>query len=215
MFACIGAGISFYGVLQYVRAILGQGTKPRMASWMAWLTANSVFMYIAMSEGAYLAAAINGAGVLGNVLVIVASQKKKVPMRPADLTDWSCLAVSLLCIVLMAVMVEHKTAGALLAITANLVATAPTFRHAWRRPREEAWQLFAANATANGLGVAGIIIATGEEFTTMAGPLISTLGNLALVGITAGRGLLVAVENEVVHDVELIEEELAPERFAD
>ena len=45
--ACIGAGISFYGVLQYINGILHRGTKPRMASWVAWLTANSIFMVIA------------------------------------------------------------------------------------------------------------------------------------------------------------------------
>lgn len=213
--ACVGAGISFYGVLQYVTAILRHGTKPRMASWAAWLTANSVFTYIALSEGAWLAAAINGAGVLANILIIVASAKKNVSMRPADMTDWACLTASLLCIALMMLMGDNKTAGALFAIAANLVATAPTFRHAWHKPREEAWQLFAANATANGLGVIGIIIATGAEFTTMAGPLISTLGNVALVGITAGRGLVVAVEQEIARDVERIEEELVPERLLD
>lgn len=214
-FACIGAGISFYGVLQYVRAILAHGTKPRMASWVAWLTANSVFTYIAMSEGAWLAAAINTAGVFANILVIVASAKKNVSMRPVDMTDWSCLLVSLLCIMLMLLMDDNKTAGALFAIAANLVATTPTFRHAWHKPREEAWQLFAANATANGLGVIGIIIATGAEFTTLAGPLISTLGNLMLVGVTAGRRLFVVVENEIIRDIELVEEELVPERSVD
>lgn len=210
--ACVGAGISFYGVLQYVKAIMGAGTKPRMASWVAWLTANSVFTYIAVSEGAWLAAAINGAGVLANGLVIITSAKKRVSMRPTDMTDWACLAVSLLCIAMIIIMAENKTAGALFAIAANLVATAPTFRHAWHKPREEAWQLFAANSTANGLGVVGIIIATGPEFVTMAGPLISALGNLALVGITAGRGMFMAVEQEIIRDVELLEEELVPER---
>lgn len=186
-----------------------------MASWVAWLTANSVFTYIAMSEGAWLAAAINTAGVFANILVIVASAKKNVSMRPVDMTDWSCLLVSLLCIMLMLLMGDNKTAGALFAIAANLVATTPTFRHAWHKPREEAWQLFAANATANGLGVIGIIIATGAEFTTLAGPLISTLGNLMLVGVTAGRRLFVVVENEIIRDIELVEEELVPERSVD
>lgn len=207
--ACIGAGISFYGVLQYINGIRRHGTKPRMASWAAWLTANSIFMIIALSESAWLAAAVNGVGVLANALVIGMSIKKRVSMKPVDSIDWACLVVSVACVALILVLPENKVAVALLAMAANLIATTPTFRHAWNRPREETWQLFAANALANGLGTAGVVLVSGAEFVAMAGPLISTLGNVALVTITVGRGWLTAVEKEIERDVQLIEEELS------
>jgi hypothetical protein len=207
--ACIGAGISFYGVLQYLNGILHRGTKPRMASWAAWLTANSIFTIIALQESAWLAAAVNGAGVLANALVIGMSLKKRISMKPADAIDWACLVVSVACVVLILVMPENKLAVALLAMAANLIATTPTFRHAWSKPREETWQLFAANAIANGLGTAGVVLVSGAELVAMAGPLVSTLGNLVLVTITLGRGWLTAVEKEIERDVQLIEEELA------
>ena len=207
--ACIGAGISFYGVLQYINGILHRGTKPRMASWAAWLTANSIFTIIAFEESAWLAAAINGAGVLANALIISASIKKRVSMKPVDGIDWACLVISVACVALILVMPENKLAVALLAMAANLIATTPTFRHAWGRPREETWQLFAANALANGLGTIGVVLTSGAEFVAMAGPLVSTLGNVVLVSITLGRGWLTAVEREIVQDVQLIEEELA------
>ena len=207
--ACIGAGISFYGVLQYINGILHRGTKPRMASWAAWLTANSIFTIIALQESAWLAAAINGAGVLANLLIIGMSIKKRVSMKPVDSIDWACLVVSVSCVILILVIPENKVAVAVLAMAANLIATAPTFRHAWSKPREETWQLFAANAIANGLGTAGVVLVSGAEFVAMAGPLVSTLGNLMLVTITLGRGWLMAVEKEIERDVQLIEEELA------
>jgi len=207
--ACIGAGISFYGVLQYVNGILHHGTKPRMASWVAWLTANSIFTIIALQESAWLAAAINGAGVLANALIVGMSMRKKVPMKPVDGIDWACLVISVACVTLILVLPENKVAVALLAMAANLIATTPTFRHAWAKPREETWQLFAANAVANGLGTAGVVLVSGLEFVAMAGPLVSTLGNVALVSITLGRGWLTAVEKEIERDVQLVEEELA------
>lgn len=207
--ACIGAGISFYGVLQYINGILHRGTKPRMASWAAWLTANSIFTVIALQESAWLAAAINGAGVLANALIISASIRKRVSMKPADGIDWACLIVSVACVVLILALPENKVAVALLAMAANLIATTPTFRHAWAKPREETWQLFAANALANGLGTVGVVLTNGAELVAMAGPLVSTLGNLTLVTITLGRGWLMAVEKEIARDVQLVEEELA------
>ena len=210
--ACIGAGISFYGVLQYVNGILHRGTKPRMASWAAWLTANSIFTIIALQESAWLAAAINGAGVFANALIIGVSVRKKVSMKPTDGIDWACMVVSVACVALILVLPENKIAVALLAMAANLIATAPTFRHAWSKPREETWQLFAANAAANGLGTVSVVLVSGVEFVAMAGPLVSTLGNLTLVMITLGRGWLTAVEKEIERDVELLEEELIPER---
>ena len=180
-----------------------------MASWVAWLTANSIFMVIALQEGAWLAAAVNGAGVLANALVVSASMKKRVSMKPVDSIDWACLVASVACVALILAMPDNKVAVALLAMAANLIATTPTFRHAWSRPREETWQLFAANAVANGLGTAGVVLVSGVEFVAMAGPLVSTLGNVALVSITLGRGWLTAVEKEIERDVQLVEEELA------
>lgn len=197
--ACISAGISFFGVLQYVRAILYGGTKPRMASWVAWLTANSIFTIIAFQQEAVLAGAINIVAASSNALVIAISVKKKVRMKPADSIDWACLVASIVCVSAVFLVPEDKMLVALLAMVANIIATTPTFRHAWSKPHEEAWQLFAANASASALGVAGIIMVSGVELASIAGPLIAMLGNMTLVGITAGRKwLVVSGRREVV-----------------
>jgi hypothetical protein len=101
---------------------------------------------------------------------------------------------------------DNKLLGALFAMLANIIATVPTIRHAWAAPREETWQLFAANTFASGLGCAGIILVGGFEIVSTAGPLIAMLGNLSLVLITIGRRWLVMAEREIINDVERVEE---------
>jgi hypothetical protein len=109
---------------------------------------------------------------------------------------------------------------AILAMGANVIATWPTIQHAWWQPREEAWQLFAANGGANALGLVSVFVSAGASLINTAGPLISMTGNVALVTITVGRSWLtrtvaeaeeVASEvlQEVTEEAEVIRETLA------
>lgn len=208
--ACVGAGISLVGFIQYLNGIMCHGTRPRMASWIAWLTANMIFSIVAFHEQAWLAVAINGVGVVTNILVVIASGIKKVPMKPADAIDWSCLIASIICIGVMVTIPDMKLLAAMLAMVANLVATIPTFRHAWTKPYEETWQLFAACVIANSLGIVSIVLSSGLEMVTLAGPLIATLGNASLLLMTTARKWVVVVEKEVIADVQMIEQQFAP-----
>ncbi|MGW4769548.1 hypothetical protein ACWEO2_16080 [Nocardia sp. NPDC004278] len=185
--ACVSVGISLYGVIAYLAGILDGGTRPRMASWVAWCTANTVFTAVAYLAGAYLAAGINAASATMNAAVIALGLRRGVSLRPGDNIDWACLLSSIAC-VLVTVEISDKTFGAMLAICANLIATVPTLRHAWSKPQEETWQMFAANAFAGALGVSGVLLASGYQFATVAGPLITTIGNIVLVTLTVGRG---------------------------
>lgn len=207
--ACLGVGISLYGIVSYMKGILRDGTQPRMASWAAWLTANTVFAVVAFHEGAYLAAGINAISAATNAAVIILSIKQRVSARPDDAIDWSCLIASVLCVVVTVAMPQNKTLGALFAVMANIVATIPTLRHAWTKPHEETWQMFAANVFAGSSSMIGIIIASGFDFTSVAGPLMMIIGNTSMVMITVGRGWAMRVEEEVVADIKTAEEVLA------
>lgn len=184
--ACLSIGISLFGVIAYLAGILDGDTRPRVASWAAWCTANTVFAIVAYLEGGYLAASINAAAAAMNAAVIAVGMTRGSSLRPDDNIDWACLLSSIAC-VLVTVGVQEKGFGALLAICANLIATIPTLRHVWSKPGEETWQTFAANAFANGLGLLGVLMVSGFEFVSIAGPLISTAGNVALVTLTIGR----------------------------
>ncbi len=191
-----------------MKGILKDGTQPRMASWAAWLTANTVFAVVAFHEGAYLAAGINAISAMTNAMVIILSLKQRVSMRPGDAIDWSCLIASVLCVVVTVAVPQNKTLGALFAVMANIVATIPTLRHAWTKPHEETWQMFAANVFAGSSSMIGIIIASGFDFTSVAGPLMMIIGNTSMVMITVGRTWATRVEEEVVSDIQTAEEVL-------
>lgn len=177
-----------------------------MASWAAWCTANTVFAIVAFGEGSAVAAGINIASALGNALIIGASIRQGVSLKPGDTTDWTCLVASVVCVLVVLVVPENKLFVAFLAMTANIIATVPTLRHAWIMPHEETWQLFAANGFASLLGYVGVVLVSGFEIAAMAGPLIATIGNLTLVSITVGRQYITRVSGEMAVGVEKFEE---------
>lgn len=211
LLACLGVSVSLYGVLTYLRGIIKDGTQPRMASWIAWFTANTVFTVVAFGEEAYLAAAINGISSVTNAIIIGVSLKKRVKLRPGDWIDWACLISSVFCVVITVVS-PAKEFGAITAMLANAIATIPTIRHAWSKPHEETWQFFAANIGAGSLSVFGVIIASGASFGSIAGPLMVVIGNTSMLFIAVGRGWLIKVETEIINDVKAVEEALVPIR---
>lgn len=208
--ACLSAGISLYGAAQYFYSILRGDTRPRTASWIAWLTANSVFTAVAFLEHAYLAAAINGLAAAANAAILGISIIKRQGTLPRGGTDWSCLIAAIICLAIQVIFPENKVLGAVMAMIANATATWPTLVHAWRRPREEAWQLFAANATAGVLSLGGIILETGFALATVAGPLMTVIGSSTLVLITLGRRLLTRAEEEIADELQSVEGLLVP-----
>lgn len=195
--AVIGAAIASYGVVRYVIGILKHGTKPRMASWVAWGTGNLVFTIAAFAEHSYVGAAINAVATLANLIVIGASIYKKVEGRPSDIIDWTCLVSSVICVGAIIVAPGDMLFGAIFGMLANAAATIPTVRHAWTKPNEETWQLFAANGTAGALSLISIITMDGFMLETTAGPLMTVVGSSSLVMIVLGRKWLMRAETFV------------------
>lgn len=199
--AVIGAGIALYGVVRYVIGIFKDGTRPRMASWIAWGTGNMVFTIAAFTEHSYVGAAIDAIATLANLVVIAASIYKKVEGRPNDIVDWSCLVSSVVCIGAVIAAPNDMLLGAIFGMLANAAATIPTVRHAWTNPREETWQLFAANGTAGALSLISIIAMDGFMLETTAGPLMTIVGSSSLVMIVLGRKWLTNAETFVVGEL--------------
>jgi hypothetical protein len=207
--AWIGAAISWWGTARYMIGIFRNGTQPRLASWIAWAAANGVLMIVALLNDATTAALFNGLAALGNISVLVICSIKRVGQRPEGATDWACLASAGLCLATILAFPRATVLDATLAICANIIATWPTIRHAWFKPQEETWQLFAANGGANAMGLVSVISAAGAGIGNIAGPLISMIGNVTLVSITVGRRWLVQVAEEVEEEAHELKEALA------
>ncbi len=206
LLAWVGAAISWYGTARYIVSIHRGETQPRIASWIAWATANGVLMVVAILHGNVIAAIFNGLAALGNIVVLVLCSIKRAGERPQGATDWSCLVTSGACLLVILILPHMMMVDAVLAMCANVVATWPTIQHAWQRPREEAWQLFAANGGANLLGLVSVFAAAGPSLSNIAGPLISMAGNVSLVTITVGRNWLTRTVGEVEDALVLAEE---------
>jgi len=206
--AWIGAAISWWGTARYIVGIVRGNTQPRLASWIAWAAANGVLTGVALINHNDTAALFNGLAALGNVSVLVLSGIKRVGERPDGVTDRTCLAMAGACLVTIGIFPHLVYLDALLAMCANVIATWPTIQHAWLRPQEETWQLFAANGGANILGLVSVLSASGMGIGNIAGPFISGLGNVALVSITVGRNWLIRTAEEIDEDVQLLEERL-------
>jgi hypothetical protein len=206
LLAWIGAAISWWGTARYIASIRRGETQPRLASWIAWATANSVLMTVAILHGAIIAAIFNGLAALGNIAVLVLCGIKRAGERPQGSTDWACLIASGACLLTILIFPHMMLADAVLAMCANVIATWPTIQHAWQKPREEAWQLFAANGGANLLGLVSVFASAGAGLANIAGPLISMVGNAGLVAITVGRNWLTRTVDEVEEAVEAAEE---------
>lgn len=204
--ACVGTGISLYGAWQYFLGILRGDTRPRLASWIAWLSANSVFTAVAFLEHAYMAAAINGLAALANATILTVSLVRRQGQKPSGATDWSCLIAASACLLMQVIFPEHQLLGAVLAMVANATASWPTIVHAWHRPKEESWQFFTANIAAGGLSSASIVLTSGFGLVALAGPLMTMIGNTVMTSITVGRGWVMRAGEEVVEEIHKVEE---------
>jgi hypothetical protein len=211
LLAWVGASISLIGTGRYIAGILHDGTQPRLASWIAWLAANIVLAVVAVLAGAYLAAIFNSLAALGNGGVLVAAAIKRAGVRPTGQSDWGCLSAAGVCLVVILVFPHLSLLGALLAMSANIIATWPTAQNAWGRPFAETWHLFAANAGASLLGLISVAASTGNlKFTVIAGPLIAMIGNLALTIITLVRRSLHQVAETIQEEMAEIEQVILP-----
>jgi hypothetical protein len=202
--AWIGAGISIVGTARYIRGIIKEGTRPRMASWIAWLVANSIFAFVALQDHAYLAASINGLAALCNLVVCGLGIGLRAGDKPQGLSDRLCLVLACACVIVVVLMPGAGVMGGLLAMLANFIATWPTLHHAWAEPHAETWQLFAANAGASALSFIGIAGANGMHITTLIGPFAAIAGNITLTMVTLGR----QAGPEVAAELHILEEEL-------
>lgn len=208
-FTWIGAAVSLFGTGRYVVGIFRHGTRPRLASWIAWFLANLVMAAVALLSRAHLAFVFDMLAALGNFGVLLASMIRGAGERPAGRSDWMCLSTAAVCSVLILFFPQWALLSACLAMAANTVATWPTMQHAWQEPYAETWQLFAANAGASFLALASVLGTSGIRIGAIAGPLIGMLGNLSLTGITLvrryGDQLAETVQEEIVE----LEDELA------
>jgi hypothetical protein len=189
--------ITTVGTFLYVRVLWrNDAARLRVASQMAWLSANIVFMM----TGTKMAAIFCGYCGMLNLLIIVVGlvRRRVVWVRSQDLT---CVVAVAVCLSGYFAFNEYLVLVTLLAVLANQVATWPTYQNAWLGG-EKTVAMFMAAITANVAAVVSEWILNGFSLIGMAGMLVAIFGNIILTGLTFYRHIAVTKRSVVVLDAE-------------
>ena len=128
--------------IPYIRAIFKKETKPSGASWWTWTFLNSVALASSWYAGAPSAVLILPAWLcLSELFVAILSIKR----GDNNWDKWNKLCVAGACIGIgLWAITGEPLLALMITIIADLLASIPTFRHAWTNPGEEdrlAWTL--------------------------------------------------------------------------
>lgn len=179
-----GFVVTTAGTVLYVRVLWrNDQARLRVASQVAWLSANTVFML----TGTKMAAIFCGYSGALNLLIIVVgvTRRRHIWMRNQDLP---CMVAVAVCLGGYSVYSAHLMAVTLLAVIANQVATWPTYQNAWHGG-EKTVAMFMATVGASSAAAVSEWILNGFSLMGMAGVLTAIAGNIILVGLTLYRRL--------------------------
>lgn len=199
MLGASGALISSFGTIRYIRGIIKSGTKPRLASWIAWTISWIVVFIVATKDQSYVAAAFALAGVLRSGAVTCVTLYKSARRRSGivfDRVDLASVSVSLICL-LAYVVLAMPIICVLLAAAANWVASFPTIYQTWKQPHLDDWRIYSANLLACFFCLLGVFLESRLGVTTLAGPMVSLVGNGTIVLLLVGRRNLFAAREYV------------------
>jgi len=179
-----GFVVTSVGTALYVR-VLWQNDQAtlRVASQVAWLSANTVFML----TGTKMVAIFCGYSGALNLLIIVVSllRQRHIWVRNQDLP---CIVAVAACLGGYFVYSEQLMFVTLLAVLANQVATWPTYQNAWAGG-EKTIVMFMSVVASSGAAAVSEAILHGFSFIGMAGVLTAIAGNITLTCLTLYRRL--------------------------
>lgn len=166
--------ISLTSALPYIVDTVRGKTHPNVVSWFTWSLVNIISTTAAISTGAWHTAMLTGTIAATCSTIAILGFREGVKRYTSF--DVACQVAALLGIVLWRLTKQPDLAVAI-AVSINLVAALPTWRHAWIAPFAETWQGFAMGAIASILTLYSIDTYT---FISLAAP-IGNLFNCAVV----------------------------------
>jgi hypothetical protein len=179
--ALIAALISFSSILPYVRDVRRGKTRPNMVSWLTWCLLNLINTFAAISVGATQTALLSGASALATGWITIMALRRGVTKYTAF--DIACQSIAL-CGIVAWRLTGRPDLAVLIAVSIDLVAALPTWRHAWIEPFAETWQGFAvAAATA----IVTLFTIANYSFVSLAFPLLVATNCTTIVLIILWR----------------------------
>jgi len=179
--ALIAALVSFSGIFPYIRDVLKGKTHPNLVSWATWCLLNLINTAAALSTGAFQTALLSGASALATGWVTFLSFRRgKIKYTAFDIV---CQVLALAGIVAWGLTGQPQLA-VLIAVSIDLVAALPTWRHAWITPFNETWQGFALAA---GAAIVTLFTVTQYTLVSLAFPLLVVTNCSVIVTIVLYR----------------------------
>jgi hypothetical protein len=179
--ALVAGLISFTSILPYVKDVLRGKTHPNLVSWLTWCILNLINTTAAISTGATQTALLSGASALATGWITFLSLRHGV--KKYSVFDIACQGLVIGGLVAWRLTGQPDLA-VLIAVSIDLVAALPTWRHAWIAPFAETWQGFAVAAGAAALTLATI---TSYTFVSLAFPILVLTNCSVIVIIVISR----------------------------
>jgi len=139
-----GATLGIVSFIPYYRDIFNGSTKPHLFTWAIWTLLTGLTAVIQGSTGGgigAMVAAVESVSCLGVALLSITRGEKEITR-----SDWACLVLGLLAIVLW-LLVHQPLLAVFLVVTADLMGFVPTFRKSFYRPHEETALQFGISAS--------------------------------------------------------------------
>jgi hypothetical protein len=181
MVAFIAGLISFCGVLPYVRDVLKGKTHPNLVSWATWCLLNLINTTAAISTGATQTALLSGASALATGWITLLSLRRGV--KRYTTFDVVCQVLAIGGIIAWRLTGQPEIA-VLIAVSVDLVAALPTWRHAWVAPFAETWQGF---AIADGAAIMTLFTITNYSIVSLAFPMLVLTNCTVMVTVINAR----------------------------
>jgi hypothetical protein len=184
-FLAAAMALRLAGEGRYVVAVVRGRARPNLVSWSCWALAPLVAFAAQLSHGLRLTEWMTPVLAIGPVAVVAAAMAKGGVRSRVIGFDLACGASAL--VGLVAWLVTSRPAAALLfCIVADLVATAPTLRNAYRRPFDECAPTYLMSSVAM-----AITLLTADQwvFGQVALPLYILAVNAALYAVIRIRAM--------------------------
>lgn len=173
----VGALATLPGFVVYLYGVFRGGTKPHAFSWLIWSVLNAIAFGVQIAEGGGPGSYVSAAVCAGTFTVFVSALFRGE--KNIVLSDWVCLGGAT--VALLAWVITDAPVTSIILITViDAFGCVPTFRKAFRKPREESVFLYALDSVAF---IAAIIALESYSVTTMLFPAFVAFADAALVAV--------------------------------
>ena len=179
--ALIAAIISSAGAIPYIIDTIKGKTHPNIVTWVTYALINGINAVVALNAGAPRTAVLSIFACAATATIAVMGIKHGVKKYTAF--DIACQALAIAGIIIWQLTGTPALAVAI-ALSVMVVASLPTWRHAWMEPQAENWQGFAIGGFGSLLTITSI---SEFNFIALAFPIAITLNSAIVVAVVLSR----------------------------